>query len=54
MWQKLEYIHNNRVRAGIVKAAEHYQCSSGADYFYGRQVGRVKIERQDAMVVVVK
>lgn len=54
MWQKLEYIHNNPVRAGIVKAAEMYQYSSAADYFYGKQMGRVKIERLDAMVKTIR
>ncbi len=53
MWQKLNYIHNNPVRAGIVDKAEGYKSSSAADYFYGRQVGRVKIDWLDAMVITV-
>lgn len=53
MWQKLAYIHNNPVRAGIVDKVEEYKSSSAADYFYGKQVGRVKIEWLDAMVVTL-
>ncbi len=30
--QKLEYIHNNPVRAGIVVEPEHYVYSSAANY----------------------
>jgi REP element-mobilizing transposase RayT len=30
--QKLDYIHNNPVRAGIVNLPEHYQYSSAANY----------------------
>ncbi|SIQ92142.1 REP element-mobilizing transposase RayT [Mucilaginibacter lappiensis] len=30
--QKLDYIHNNPVRAGIVIVSEHYQYSSAANY----------------------
>ena len=43
MWQKLEYIHKNPVRAGVVIKAEEYLHSSAADYFYGKQVGKVKV-----------
>lgn len=53
MWQKLSYIHNNPVRADIVDKAEEYKSSSAADYFWGKQMGRVKIEWLDAMVVTV-
>ena len=52
MWQKLAYIHDNPVRAGIVDKAEYYK-SSAADYVYGKQMGRVKIAWLDAMVVTV-
>ena len=54
MWQKLSYIHNNPVRAGIVSKAEEYKWSSAADYFHGKPMGRVKIEWLDAMVVTAK
>ena len=43
MWQKLEYIHNNPVKAGVVNKAEEFVYSSAADYFYGKQVGKVKV-----------
>jgi len=34
--QKLEYIHNNPIRAGIVKNAEEYIYSS-AGYYVGKE-----------------
>jgi hypothetical protein len=43
MWQKLEYIHNNPVKAGLVHKAEEYVYSSAADYVFGKQVGKVKV-----------
>ena len=42
--QKLEYIHNNPVEAGIVEKAEEYIYSSARDYYYGKQCGLLKIE----------
>ena len=48
MWQKLNYIHNNPVRAGIVQKAEDYVYSSAADYVFGKQ-GRVKVVLLDAV-----
>ncbi len=53
MWQKLDYIHNNPVRAGMVDKAKEYKWSSAANYFYGKQVSKVKTECLDAMVVTV-
>jgi REP element-mobilizing transposase RayT len=41
--QKLEYIHNNRVDAGIVEKAEEYIYSSARNYYYGKQCGLIKI-----------
>lgn len=32
MQQKLDYIHNNPVEAGIVSIPEHYLFSSASDY----------------------
>ena len=32
MDQKLDYIHQNPVRAGIVAEQEHYICSSAVNY----------------------
>lgn len=37
--QKLEYIHNNPVRAGIVDKAEEYLYGSARDYYYGKHYG---------------
>lgn len=37
--QKLDYIHNNPVTAGIVDKAEEYIYSSARDYYYGKQCG---------------
>jgi REP element-mobilizing transposase RayT len=42
--QKLDYIHNNPVEAGIVEKAEEYIYSSARDYYYGKQCGLIKIE----------
>ena len=43
MWQKLEYIHNNPVKAGLVYKAEEYVFRSAANYVFGRQVGKIKV-----------
>ncbi|MCY7420678.1 MAG: hypothetical protein LH478_02930 [Chitinophagaceae bacterium] len=37
------FIHNNPVKAGMVNKAEEYVHSSAADYFYGKQVSKVKV-----------
>ena len=42
--QKLEYIHNNPVVEGVVDKAEEYWYSSARDYYYGKQLGLLKIE----------
>jgi REP-associated tyrosine transposase len=42
--QKLAYIHNNPVEAGIVEKAEEYTYCSARDYYYGKQCGLIKIE----------
>ncbi len=36
IWQKLNYIHDNPVRAGIVSDQTHYLYSSAIDYYCGR------------------
>ena len=36
IWQKLDYIHNNPVRAGIVSDPTHFLYSSAIDYYCGR------------------
>ena len=42
--QKLEYIHNNPVEAGLVEKAEEYIYSSARDYYCGKKCGLIKIE----------
>ena len=42
--QKLEYIHNNPVDAGIVEKPEEYIYSSARNYYYGKQCGLIEIE----------
>jgi len=40
--QKVDYIHNNPIKAGFVEEAEHWKYSSAIDYSGGK--GRIKIE----------
>lgn len=42
--QKLNYVHNNPVEAGIVEKAEEYIYSSAKDYYFGKQCGLIQIE----------
>ena len=42
--QKLNYIHNNPVEAGIVSAPEEYLYSSARDYYEGKHCGLLKID----------
>lgn len=42
--QKLDYIHNNPVEAGIVEKAEEYLYSSARDYYNGKNCGLLQIE----------
>jgi hypothetical protein len=46
-FQKFAYIHNNPVEAGIVEKAEEYIYSSAGDFYYGRNVGLLKIKFWD-------
>ena len=39
IFQKINYIHNNPVEAGIVERREHYLYSSAKDYFYTKNCG---------------
>ncbi|HNE63840.1 MAG: transposase [Saprospiraceae bacterium] len=43
--QKLEYVHNNPVNAGIVQEAEHYLYSSARNY--SNQNGLINVENLD-------
>lgn len=45
--QKLEYIHNNPVEAGIVDKAEEYCYSSARDYYEGKNIGLLEVEFLD-------
>lgn len=49
MWSKLNYIHMNPVRAGIVEKASNYIYSSAPNYVIGK--GLVTIELIDGPVV---
>jgi putative transposase len=42
--QKMDYIHNNPVEAGLVEKAEEYVYSSARDYYEGKTVGLLEIE----------
>jgi REP element-mobilizing transposase RayT len=42
--QKLNYIHNNPLVAGIVDKAEEYTCSSARDYYYGKPCGLLEVD----------
>lgn len=41
--QKINYIHNNPVVAGIVDKAEDYVYSSARDYFYQKKCGLLEV-----------
>ncbi|MDG2431319.1 transposase [Flavobacterium sp.] len=51
MWSKLDYIHMNPVRAGIVESASDYIYSSASNYVYDS--GLVQIEKMDNPIVDV-
>jgi hypothetical protein len=40
MWQKLKYIHNNAVKAGLVYKEEEYVCGSAAVYVFRRHLAK--------------
>ncbi|MBC7948795.1 MAG: transposase [Chitinophagaceae bacterium] len=39
IFQKMNYIHNNPVEAGIVERPEHYLYTSAKDYYFSRKCG---------------
>ena len=43
MDQRLSYLHENPVRAGIVRFESHYKYSSALDY-YEERAGLLKVE----------
>ena len=51
MWSKLDYIHLNPVRAGLVEKASHYVYSSASNYVNDN--GLVIVEKADFPVVDV-
>ena len=51
MWSKLDYIHLNPVRAGIVEKASHYKYSSASNYVSNE--GVLEIELVDNPVIDV-
>lgn len=51
LWSKLDYIHLNPVRAGIVEKTFHYVYSSAGNYIY--DTGLLKIEKAANPVIDV-
>ena len=49
MWDKLNYIHLNPVRSGIVEKANHYIYSSASNYSAGK--GLLEIEYADNPII---
>ena len=49
MWSKLDYIHLNPIRAGIVEKASQYIYSSASNYVY--DTGLLQIEKADMPIV---
>ena len=43
LWQKLDYIHLNPIRAGIVEKAAHYLYSSASNYVDGKGILEIQI-----------
>ena len=50
-WQKLEYIHNNPVKAGIVEKPGDYMYSSARDY-WGMK-GLIEINLLDPLIISI-
>lgn len=42
-YQKVEYIHNNPVKRGLVNNIEDYKLSSSVDFYTGKQ-GEIKLD----------
>ncbi len=51
MWDKLNYIHLNPIRAGIVEKAQHYIYSSASNY--ANDKGLLKVELADNPIIDV-
>ena len=51
MWSKLDYIHMNPIRAGIVSKASNYLYSSASNYVYNE--GIIEITKADNPIIDV-
>ena len=51
MWSKLDYIHLNPVRAGLVEKASHFIYSSASNYV--NDSGLIEIEKADNQLLEV-
>lgn len=51
MWDKLNYIHLNPIRAGIVEKAQHYIYSSASNYVNNK--GLLNVEMADNPIIDV-
>ncbi|MFM2010640.1 MAG: hypothetical protein RLZZ479_1031 [Bacteroidota bacterium] len=51
MWSKLDYIHLNHVRAGIVNKASEYIYSSASNYVFDE--GLLQITKADNLIIDV-
>ena len=51
MWSKLDYIHLNPIRAGLVQKASHYMYSSASNYV--NDTGLIPITKADNPIVAV-
>ena len=51
MWDKLNYIHLNPIRAGLVEKAQHYIYSSASNYLTGK--GLLQVELADNPIIDV-
>ena len=49
MWSKLDYIHLNPVRAGLVEKASHYVYSSASNYI--NDTGLIPIQKADNPII---
>ncbi|MBU8883965.1 transposase [Kaistella sp. DKR-2] len=54
MWDKLNYIHLNPVRAGIVEKANHYLYSSAANYSFDKGLIYIEIAENPVIDVLGK
>lgn len=52
LWQKLDYIHLNPVRAGIVEKASHYLYSSASNYVDGKGLLQIEIAQNPVIDVL--